>query len=72
MCWSLDFFEEYIYDLDLEYSHTHNYSISCLYLPGHRLQYIVSEETIVFTFSYRKPNFDLAVKICQGQHTVII
>ena len=40
--------------LDLKYSHTFIYSISCLYLPTFRSQAeIVSEKSIVFTFSYR-------------------
>ena len=42
-------------DLDLQYSHTFMKSISCLYLPTFRSQgSIVSEKSIVFTFSYRK------------------
>ena len=53
-------------DLDLQYSHTFIYSISCLLLPTFRsLAPIVSEKSTVFTFSYRKDHvtkFDLAVK----------
>ena len=42
-------------DLDFQYSHTLNKSISCLYLPTFRSQAsIVSEKSFVFTFSYRK------------------
>ena len=42
-------------DLDLQYSHTFNKSISCLYLPTIRSQAsIVSEKSTVFTFSYKK------------------
>ena len=42
-------------DLDLQYSHTLMLSISCLYLPTFRSQAsIVSENSTVFTFSYRK------------------
>ena len=42
-------------DLDLQYSHTFMKSISCLYLPTFRSQAsIVSENSTVFTFSYRK------------------
>ena len=42
-------------DLDLQYSHTFMKPISCLYLPTFRSQAsIVSEKSIVFTFSYRK------------------
>ena len=42
-------------DLDLQYSHTFMKSISCLYLPTFRSQAsTVSENTTVFTFSYRK------------------
>ena len=51
---------------DLQYSHTFIYSIRCLLLPCFRaLAAIVSEKSIVFTFSYRKTyvtKFDLAVK----------
>ena len=53
-------------DLDLQYSHTFMKSIRCLYLPTFRSQAsMVSEKSIVFTFSYRKAlvsKFDLAVK----------
>ena len=42
-------------DIDLQYSHTFMKSISCLYLPTFRSQgSIVSAESTVFTFSYRK------------------
>ena len=42
-------------DLDLQYSHTFIKSFSCSYLPTFRSQAsIVSEKSIVFTFSYRK------------------
>ena len=53
-------------DLDLQYSHTFINSISCLQQPTFRSRAaIVSEESTVFTFSYRKAyiiKFDLAVK----------
>ena len=53
-------------DLDLQYLHTFIYSIRCLLLLTFRsLAAIVSEKSIVFTFSYRKAlvtKFDLAVK----------
>ena len=53
-------------DLDLQYSHTFIYSIRCLLLLTFRsLAAIVSEQSTVFTFSYRKAlvtKFDLAVK----------
>ena len=43
-------------NLDLEYSQTFIYLIRCLYLPTFKSQAaIVSENTNVFTFSYRKP-----------------
>ena len=43
-------------DLDLQYLHTFINSISCLHLPAFRsYAAIVSEKSIVFTFSYRKP-----------------
>ena len=42
-------------DLDFQYSHTFMKSISCLHLPTFRSQAsIVSENSTVFTFSYRK------------------
>ena len=42
-------------DLDLQYSHTFIYSIRCLLLLTFRsLAAIVSEQSTVFTFSYRK------------------
>ena len=42
-------------DLDLQYSQIFMESIICLYLPTFRSQAaIVSEKSIVFTFSYRK------------------
>ena len=42
-------------DLDLQYSHAFIFSISCLHLPAFSSQaVIVSEKSIVFTFSYRK------------------
>ena len=42
-------------DLDLQYSHTFIYSIRCLLLLTFRsLAAIVSEKSLVFTFSYRK------------------
>ena len=42
-------------DLDLQYSHTFIKSISCLYLPTFRSQAsVISENSTVFTFSYRK------------------
>ena len=45
----------YVNDLDLQYSHTFMKSISCLYLPTFRSQAsIVSANSTVFTFSYRK------------------
>ena len=44
-------------DLDLQYSHTFIYSISCLHLPTFRsLAVIVSEKSTVFTFPKEKPN----------------
>ena len=52
-------------DLDLQYSVTFIFSIRCLFLPTFRsLAAIVSENSTVFTFSYRKAcyKFDLAVK----------
>ena len=53
-------------DLDLQYYHTFIYSIRCLLLLTFRsLAAIVSEQSTVFTFSYRKAlvtKFDLAVK----------
>ena len=53
-------------DLDLQYSHTFIYLIKCLLLLTFRsLVAIVSEQSTVFTFSYRKAlvtKFDLAVK----------
>ena len=43
------------YDLDLEYSHTFIYRISCMHLPTFRSQAAIgSEKSTVFTFSYRK------------------
>ena len=43
-------------DLDLQYSHTFIYSISCLHLPTFRsLAATVSEKSTVFTFSIEKP-----------------
>ena len=43
-------------DLDLQYSHTFIYSISCLHLPTFRsLAAIVSEKSTVFTFPIEKP-----------------
>ena len=42
-------------NLDLQYSHNFMKSISCLYLPTFRSQgSIVSEQSTVFTVSYRK------------------
>ena len=42
-------------DLDLQYSHTFINSIICLHLPTFRsLAAIVSDKSIVFTFSHRK------------------
>ena len=50
-------------DLDLQYSHTFIYLIRCLLLQTFRsLAAIVSEKSTVFSFSYRKAKFDLAVK----------
>ena len=53
-------------DLDLQYLHTFIYSIRCLLLPTFRsLAAIVSENSTVFTFSYRKAyvtKFDIAIK----------
>ena len=53
-------------DLDLQYSHSFINSIKCLLLPTFRsLAAIVSDKSIVFTFSYGKAQntkFDLAVK----------
>ena len=53
-------------DLDLQYSHIFIYLIRCLLLLTFRsLAAIVSEESTVFTFSYRKAYvtiFDLAIK----------
>ena len=53
-------------DFDLQYSHTFIYSIRCLLLPTFRSQAaIISEESTVFTYSYRKAyvtKFDLAVR----------
>ena len=52
-------------DLDLQYSHIFINLISCLHIPTFRSQAaIISEISIVFTFSYRKAyvtKFDLAV-----------
>ena len=52
--------------LDLQYSHTFIYLIRCLLLLTFMsLAAIVSEQSTVFTFSYRKAlvtKFDLAVK----------
>ena len=43
------------YDVDLEYSHTFIYTISCMHLPTFRSQAAIgSEKSTVFTFSYRK------------------
>ena len=43
-------------DIDLQYSHIFIYSIRCLLLSTFRsLAAIVSEKSIVFTFSQRKP-----------------
>ena len=42
-------------DIDLQFSNTFINSIGCMHLPAFRLQAaIVSENSIVFTFSYRK------------------
>ena len=62
-------------DLDLKYSHTFINSISCLHLPMFKLQAaIVSEKSIVFTFSYRKAYNQIwpCRKISQGHSSVII
>ena len=53
-------------DLDLQYSHIFIYFIRCLLLLTFRsLAALVSENSTVFTFSYRKAyvaKFDIAVK----------
>ena len=47
-------------DLDLQYSHTFIYSIRCLLLLTFRsLAAIVSEQSTVFTFSYRKACYQI-------------
>ena len=63
-------------DLDLKYSLTFIYLISCLYIPIFRpMAAMVSEISTVFPFSYRKSLFykiSPCRKIGQGQPRVII
>ena len=60
-------------DLDPEYLHTLIYSINCLHLITFRSQAaIVSEKSVVFTFSQRKLQICPCRRIGQGQPKVIL